>query len=460
MTDISSALRRIDDDLDSSVERLFELLRIPSISTDPSYSSSCVDCANHLSAMLTELGFSSTVHPTPGHPILVSRYAGPPPHLLFYGHYDVQPVDPLDLWDSAPFEPVLVDSPTGEHIRARGSSDDKGQLMTFVEACRAWIETTGSLPCGVTILLEGEEECGSLNMAPFLESHADELKSDLALVCDTNMWDSDTPAITTSLRGMASEEIIVRASDRDLHSGYYGGAARNPIHVLCDILGGLRDKNGRVTLPNFYDGVTDIPPDVKNRWNELGFCVDEFLGSIGLSVPAGESDYSALEQIWSRPTAEVNGIIGGYTGDGFKTVIPSEARAKVSFRLVGEQDPLSIIDSFHNYVGSCLPPDCSVEFIGHARAPAITIDYSSPLIRSASVALSDEWEKPAALISMGGSVPIVSDLKELLGMDSLMVGFGLSDDNIHSPNEKYDMRSYHKGTRSWCRILDSLSSPA
>ncbi|HVK89974.1 MAG TPA: dipeptidase [Mycoplana sp.] len=462
MTNLLPVLDRAAANVPASLERLFELVRIKSISTDPAYKAEVRRGAEWLVTELRTLGFDATVRDTSGHPMVVAHHDGATadaPHVLFYGHYDVQPVDPLDLWENDPFEPAVRDIGGGRRIiTGRGTSDDKGQLMTFVEACRAYKETAGSLPCKVTILFEGEEESGSPSLKPFLEANAAELKADYALVCDTNMWDADTPAISAGLRGLVGEEIVVKAADRDLHSGYFGGAAANPIHVLADILAGLHDETGRVTLDGFYEGVEETPDDVKATWDKLGQTAEKFLGEIGLSIPSGERNRSVLELTWARPTAEVNGITGGYTGDGFKTVIAAEATAKVSFRLVGQQDPAMIRDTFRDYVRSRIPADCSVTFHAHGGSPAIQLPYDSPLLNKAKDALSEEWPKPAVMIGMGGSIPIVGDFQKMLGMESLLVGFGLSDDRIHSPNEKYELRSFEKGIRSWVRIMAALAA--
>ena len=456
---LGQVLEQIDADLEGSLERLFRLLRIESVSTDPAYAASVKTAAEWLGAELSGLGFAASVRSTAGHPIVVAhagKHGGTT--ALFYGHYDVQPVDPLDLWEAPPFEPRLATSPDGKRrIIGRGAADDKGQLMTFVEACRAWKRVTGGLPLGLTLLLEGEEECGSPNLAPFLRDNAGELRADIALVCDTNMWDAATPAITMMLRGLAGEEVIVTAASRDLHSGLFGGAARNPIHVLADILAGLHDQEGKVTVPGFYDGVVDPPAEVMREWQALDFQPEKFLGGVGLSTPAGERDRSVLEQIWSRPTGEVNGVIGGYTGAGFKTVIASRASAKVSFRLVPGQDPAKVSAAFRDYVRQRAPADCRVEFIRHAGSPAISLPFDSDHVARARTALAEEWGKPAAVIGSGGSIPVVGDFKKILGMGSLMVGYGLDDDRIHSPNEKYDLTSFHKGIRSWARILGALA---
>ncbi|EXL09682.1 M20/M25/M40 family metallo-hydrolase [Aquamicrobium defluvii] len=460
MSRLSPVLDRIDQSLDDSLERLFSLLRIRSISTDPEFAADCRKGAEWLVEDLRSIGFDASVRNTPGHPMVVAHHDGPEgsPHVLFYGHYDVQPVDPLELWHDDPFAPALKEVEPGRKvITGRGSADDKGQLMTFVEACRAWKAVHGGLPCRITLLFEGEEESGSPSLKPFLEANAEELKADFALVCDTGMWDRDTPAISTALRGLVGEEVTVHAADRDLHSGEFGGAAANPIRILARALADIHDENGRVTIPGFYDGVEETPSQVLKSWETLGETAESFLGQVGLSIPSGEKGRSVLELVWARPTAEFNGITGGYTGKGFKTVIAAQASAKVSFRLVHKQDPAKIRAAFRKFVEERIPADCSVEFHEHGGSPAIQLSYDSPFLAKAKDALSDEWPKPAVMIAMGGSIPIVGDFQTYLGMESLLVGFGLSDDRIHSPNEKYELSSFHKGQRSWARILDALT---
>ena len=459
---LSSVLERVDADFDKSLERLFTLLRIKSISADSAFDDDCKKAADHIAADIATIGFDAKVLPTAGHPALIGKSNGTGPgkgaHVLFYGHYDVQPVDPLDLWHRPPFEPVVTKHADGRDIIvARGAEDDKGQLMTFVEACRAWKNVTGSLPLDVTILIEGEEEIGSKNFGPFLEKHKSDLAADFALVCDTSMWDQNTPAITTSLRGLVYEEVIVKAANRDLHSGIFGGGAQNPIRVLTRILGGIHDENGHITIPGFYDGVKDLPADIRAQWEKLNLTPDAFLKPIGLSIPAGEKDRLLIEQISSRPTADINGIVGGYTGEGSKTVIPAQASAKISFRLVEGQEPAKIRKAFRDYVTAKVPADCKVEFLDHAGAPAIALDWGMKPLAAARRALTDEWGKDALLIGSGASIPIVADFKRTLGLDSLLIGFGLDDDNIHSPNEKYDLKSFHKGIRSWVRILAAFA---
>jgi acetylornithine deacetylase/succinyl-diaminopimelate desuccinylase-like protein len=455
---LDAILARIDADLNPALARLFELLAIPSISTDPAHAPDVRRAAIWLRDDLARMGFAAELHETPGHPMVVGHMDGPGPHLLFYGHYDVQPVDPLSLWHRAPFSPELEDTPKGKVIRGRGAADDKGQLMTFLEACRAHLAETGALPCKVTVFLEGEEESGSPSLVPYLKTRGQALKADLALICDTGLFSDDVPAITTQLRGLLGEELTITGPRIDLHSGMYGGIAMNPIRVLTRILAGLHDAQGRVQVPGFYDGVEELSPDLAAQWTGLGFDAGAFLGEVGLSQPAGEAGRSGLEMIWSRPTAEVNGIWGGYTGAGFKTVLPAQASAKVSFRLVAGQDPLALRAAFRDWVTAQLPVDCTVTFESHGASPASRMDISHPAFEITRRALSQEWPGEAAFVGGGGSIPVAGYFKEILGMDSILAGFGKDDDAIHSPNEKYDLSSFHRGTRAWARILTGIAA--
>lgn len=462
---LTAVLTRIDTDLHEALARLMKLLEVPSISTDPAYRADCDRAADMLVSDLESIGFEASKRVTPGHPMVVA-HGGPTkaradgskvPHLLFYGHYDVQPVDPLALWDTPPFEPRIEDHAGEDVIRARGASDDKGQLMTFIEAMRAYVAETGALPCRITIFLEGEEESGSPSLVPFMKENAEELRADIGMICDTGLFQSKTPAIVTQLRGLMAEELILRAANKDLHSGMFGGLARNPLHVMTQILADLHDENGAVTLPGFYDDVPELDPALKAQWDGLGFDHDGFLGDVGLSRPAGETGRTPLEQLWSRPTAEVNGLIGGYTGEGFKTVLPAEARAKVSFRLVGGQDPEKVHAAFVDFVNARLPEDVTAEFpLGHG-APASQMATDDPMFEAARGALSDEWGLEAAFVGCGGSIPIAGHFQDILGMEAMLIGFAGDDDQIHSPNEKYGVRNFHKGMRSWARILDALA---
>ena len=454
---LDAVLSRIDTDLPQALDRLLDLLRIPSISTDPAFKADCAKAADWLVDDLKSLGFEAVSRPTPGHPMVVAHGGTGDKHLLFYGHYDVQPVDPLTLWDRDPFDPEIQDTAKGRVIRGRGSSDDKGQLMTFLEACRAWKAVHGTLPGKLTIFLEGEEESGSPSLIPFMQENAAELKADIALICDTGLFDDNTPAITTMLRGLLGEEMTVHAASKDLHSGSYGGAAANPIKILAKILGNMTDATGRIVIPDFYDGVTELPDNIRAQWQSLSFDHAKFLGDVGLSIPIGEQDRTPLEMIWSRPTAEINGMWGGYTGDGFKTVLPAQAHAKVSFRLVGDQDAEAIRKNFRAWVEAQLPADCSVEWKSHGAGGASVMSIEDPAFEAARLALGQEWGKPAAYIGCGGSIPIAGYFKTYLDMDAMLIGFGRDNDQIHSPNEKYDLECFHKGIRSWARILEKLT---
>lgn len=461
MGSIDAVLNTIDANLDASTERLFDLLRIPSVSTDPAYTAHCQRAAQWLADQLSGLGYAAEVRQTPGHPIVVGRARAKrkdAPHVLFYGHYDVQPPDPLELWETEPFAPRLADGKQGRDIVARGASDDKGQLMTFVEACRAF-EANGGLPCNVTFLFEGEEETGSPSLPGFLAAHKEELSEPgLALVCDTGMWNAATPAITVMLRGLAQEEVILRGPSHDLHSGMFGGPVLNPVHVLAKIIADLHDAEGKVTLPGFYDGVPELPEDIAEQWRQLEFDERAFLSGLGLTRVGGEAGRSVIEQIWARPTCDVNGIVGGYTGKGSKTVLPAQAGAKFSFRLVGAQDPKKVVETFRAFVRERLPTDATAEFVSHGASGALQLPFSSEALKRARRALEDEWGKEAALVGCGGSIPIVGAFKRDLGMDALMIGFALEDDRIHSPNEKYSYTSFHKGARSWARVLAALAA--
>ena len=455
---LDHVLQRLDANLPGALERLKDFVRIPSVGTDPAHNADTRRAAEWLCAQLQDLGFEAAVRDTTGQPMVVGRSApGGARSILFYGHYDVQPVDPLNLWDRDPFDAQVEDTPQGQVIRGRGACDDKGQLMTFVEAMRAWKEVHGAVPAGLILLFEGEEESGSPSLRPFLTENADELRASLALICDTSLYADGRPAITTQLRGLMGDEIVIRAADRDLHSGSFGGLAANPIQILANALAAVKDDQGRVTLPGFYDGVEELSNQLRADWDDLDFDASEFLSRVGLKDPVGEKGRTGLEMVWARPTFEINGISGGYAGEGFKTVLPAEARAKVSCRLVAGQDPDRVREALRDHVRRFVPADCTVEFHGHGNSGASRMDVSDPAFQAARAALSEEWGREAAYIGAGGSIPIGGDFQEILGMDSMLIGFGRDDDRIHSPNEKYNVESFAKGARSWARIMARLA---
>lgn len=467
MSDIDKVLAQLDGQREAALQRLFSFIRIESISNDPAYKEACLKAAEMARGFLDEIGFEAEVALTSGHPMVLGHYrsqqlaksGASKPHLLFYGHYDVQPVDPLGDWHRPPFDPCLVE--TGENgtvIHGRGSSDDKGQLMTFLEAARAWREVTGDLPIDVTVLLEGEEECGSPSLDEFLKQRSGALKADFALVCDTLQWDKDTPGITTMLRGLASLEVRVTGPNRDLHSGMYGGPALNPLKALARAIASLHDEKGRVLVPGFYEGVREPEKAVSEQWRSSGFEEADFLEDIGLTQTHGEKGYSLLEQLWCRPTIEVNGLWGGYTGPGHKTVIPSKATAKLSFRLVAGQNPQNIIGAIKDHLRAALGPDIRAEFDDPQGSAAVDFDLEKPQIKIAEEVLEAEFKRKPVRLGCGGSIPIVEVFERELGLDCLLIGFALNDDCIHAPDEKYNLKSFEKGARAFARFIGRLAT--
>ena len=440
-------------------------MRIPSIGAAPEHAADCRAAAEFARQQLEDMGFDAKLRETGGHPAIVAHHPGPAaqsgrgdvPHLLYYGHYDVQPADPLSLWNSPPFEPTIVDGPHGQRVYARGAVDDKGQVSMWLGAFRAWFEATGGLPCRITALIEGEEETGSVNFKPFVIANRDELKADICIISDTGMWDIDTPAISSSLRGMTYMEVTLKAASRDLHSGMYGGSALNPINALTKALGQLTDAQGHIQVPGFYDGIADISAGKANQWASLGFDESKFLGDIGLSVPVGEAGRGALERLWARPTVDICGIWGGYSGPGTKTVIAAEASAKVSFRLVPGQDPEAVQQGFIAFMQARVPADARLEFTTFGTSPGLEMNTDGPFMQAAQAALADEYGRPAVMIGCGGSIPVVDTITRELGMDSVLMGFGLDDDQVHSPNEKFEVRCFQQGLRSHARLLGKLA---
>ncbi len=475
---VEKVLDRLSSNDKAAVGRMIDWLKIPSISTDPKFRDDTRRAADWLAAQLRELGLTVQIKETgdigadgkgKGHPIVLAESAAKPgytgPKVLFYGHYDVQPVDPVNLWDSPPFEPVVrpaVEGGPGERVVARGAVDDKGQVASFVEALRAWKETTGHATNGVpfTVLIEGEEESGSVNLERFVKENAADLKAcDVCLISDTGMLGRDRPAITYGVRGLAYTEVTLHGPNQDLHSGLWGGRCPNPNNELVKVLAGLWDADRRVTIPGFYDDVRDLRPEEREAWKKLGINAAESLKSIGLPPQAdvGEKGFSSTEREWARPTAEINGIIGGYTGHGAKTVIPASALAKVSFRLVADQDPAKVTKSFFAWLESRTPPGCRWEFHDHGGGFGVTVPTDSPLLSAATRALERAANRRPELIKSGGSIPVAGLLKKLLGIDTIFMGFGLEDDRVHSPNEKFELACFRLGCRSHAMFIDELS---
>jgi acetylornithine deacetylase/succinyl-diaminopimelate desuccinylase-like protein len=460
MYSTDAVLARLEQAEGAAQERWMNWLRIASISAQPAHAADCRAAAEFCRAELAAMGFAAQLVETEGHPVVLAHHSGPPgengKRLLYYGHYDVQPPDPLELWQSPPFEPQVVDGPHGKRVVARGAVDDKGQVAMWLAAFRAWHDVAGTMPVPITVLIEGEEEIGSPNLERFVVAHREQLQADGVVVSDTDMWDVATPAICTSLRGLVYLQVDLQAASRDLHSGMFGGAALNPINALTHALGQLHDATGRVALEGFYHGVAEVPAEQAAQWAALGFDEAGFLGGIGLTKPAGEVGRGPLERLWARPTADINGIWGGYTGEGAKTVIPARASAKVSFRLVPGQDPERIAQSFRRFMQARVPADANLAFQSFGASPGMVVALDNPLISAARKSLAEEYGRPAVLIGGGGSIPVVEAFKRLLGLDTLLMGFGLSDDQIHSPNEKFEVVCFRHGMRSHARLLGRL----
>lgn len=456
---INDIKAHLKDGFEQSVERLSSLLRIPSIGTDPAFEAETLEAANWLVRELRDIGFEAGLRETPGQPAVVAHHPGPGsegPRILYYGHYDVQPAEPLDLWTTPPFEPAIVDGPHGKRIVARGAVDNKGQSMMFIEAFRAWKAVHGTLPAAVTVFLEGEEESGSPSLDGFLDAHKDELNADVCIVSDTNMWDIETPALGIMLRGLLYLEIALHGPSQDLHSGLYGGAVPNPLNILTKILGDLHDDEGKIQIPGFYDDIEDLG-ELDRAWQSLAFDEAAFLGTAGLARSTGEAGCSTLQRIWSRPTCDLNGVFGGYTGAGAKTVIPAKATAKLSCRLVPGQDARKIKDGFQAFLDARMPKGCRYQLDQLGAAPALKVSTDSPYLRAAEAALNDVFGKPPVPVGMGGSIPAVGAIREHLGIESILMGFGLDDDRVHAPDEKFELQCFKNGMLSHAVLLGQLA---
>jgi acetylornithine deacetylase/succinyl-diaminopimelate desuccinylase-like protein len=449
---LQSVLQTIDARRQQIVASLQEFLRIPSISSNPDHAADMQHCAQWLCDQLSAGGLECRIMPTVGHPVVVAknRHTAGRPTVLFYGHYDVQPPDPLDQWTTPPFEPTV----RGNALYARGAVDDKGQVWAHVQAIAAW--SKAGLPVNLTMLIEGEEEIGSENLADFIRSNRELLSADIAVISDTNQFARGIPAITYALRGLVYMEVTLRGPDHDLHSGLYGGAVPNPANLLCELLASLHDKQRRVDIPGFYDRVLPLTPQERDMWRTLPMDEAAFAAELK-TKPVGEAGYTTLERIWARPTCDINGITAGYQGPGAKTVIPSQASAKVSMRLVPEQDSAAIRDAFTQTLRQRCPQGTSIQIVCQSHTPAVLVPMQSPAMELAAEAVQIGFGVRPALIRGGGSIPVVALIKSILGIDTLLVGFGLPDDRVHSPNEKFDLDALHNGTRTAAALYERLA---
>jgi acetylornithine deacetylase/succinyl-diaminopimelate desuccinylase-like protein len=435
---------------------LSDLLRIPSVSTLPSHREDMRTAARWLADHLRSIGLDVDVIATQGHPLVYAEWLGARgrPTILGYGHYDVQPADPLDLWTAPPFEPTV----RGRSMYARGAADNKGPVFTLIAAIRAYLQTGTPLPVNVKLLVEGEEESGGESIAAYVRSHADRLRADAALVLDTGMFAPGIPAITLGLRGIVMTEVFVQGAARDLHSGIYGGAAPNPFVALAEIITGLKDPDGRILIPHFYDRVEPPSPAEKSGWERLPFDEQAFLqNEIGASALTGEPGRSVLERIWARPTLDVHGMPGGFIGEGSKTVIPARASAKISMRLVPRQDPSEVLHQFEEHVRRLQPRGTHASVRLYHPAPPVLMSPDAPAIAAARRALTEAFGREPVLVRSGGSIPIVSDFIGRLRLPVVLSGWALPDAGAHSPDEKLDLEHFHKGIVAVMRFLEHMA---
>ena len=454
--DSQDVLARIDAEKESYLEELKDYIRIPSISTDPAYNGEVLRASEFLLGKLREAGLTAERIETGGHPLVYAEWMGAPgkPTVLFYGHYDVQPVDPIELWRNPPFEPTVE----GDKLVARGSTDDKGQSYTHVKGVAALLKERGSLPVNVKFLVEGEEESGGKSIEEYVRQDAGKrLACDAVVISDTSLYAPGQPSLIYGLKGLCYMEIKVTGPNRDLHSGTFGGAVTNPLNALCQIVAKLRDeKTGKILIPGFYDDVRALAGWERDEFAKLPFDENAYRQELGVSELFGEEGYSTRERTWARPTCDVNGIFGGYMGKGAKTVLPSWGGAKVSMRLVPDQEPAKIAKLFTDYVLSIAPPGVKVEVETLHGADPVVVEAQGPIVDAAMDAMQEIWGARPVRIREGGSIPIVSTFASVLGAPVLLLGFGLNDDGLHSPNEKFNISHFYKGIQSVARLLDRL----
>lgn len=439
----------INENRDRFLDELMDLLRIPSVSADPAFAGDVQRTAEAVADHLRKAGAEQVeVIPTAGHPIVYGEKIIDPakPTVAVYGHYDVQPPDPLELWESGPFEPVIKQTKTHPDgaIYARGSCDDKGQMFMHIKAFEAMV-ATDSLPCNIKFMIEGEEEVGSEHLEQFLHEHKERLACDVILISDTSIIANETPSITTGLRGLSYVEVELTGPNRDLHSGVYGGAVGNPINVLCEMIAGMMNEDKHITIPGFYDDVEVVSPDERVEMNKAPFDLEDYKSDLGINEIRGEAGYTTMERTSIRPTLDVNGIWGGYTGEGAKTVLPSKAFAKISMRLVPNQDPDKITKLFKDYFEAAAPAAVKVEVRPHHGGEPVVTPTDTPEYQAAHKAMATTFGKDPIPKREGGSIPIVALFESVLGVKSVLMGFGLDSDAIHSPNEHYGLFNFFKG---------------
>jgi acetylornithine deacetylase/succinyl-diaminopimelate desuccinylase-like protein len=435
-------------------DQLKDLLRIPSVSAQPDHDADTRRAAEFLLQDLKTIGLKAELIETKRHPILYGEWLGAPgkPTLLIYGHYDVQPPEPLEPWNTPPFEPTVKDG----NIHARGATDDKGQMFTHIKAVQAWLKSADTLPVNIKLLIEGEEEIGGLNLEEYVANHTKWLACDYAVISDTSQFAPGKPAITYGLKGLAYFELIVKGANRDLHSGTYGGAVANPLNALATILASLKGPDGRIAIEGFYDSVRPLEDWERAEFAKLPFSEAEFRDDLGVQELVGEEGYTTLERKWARPTCDINGIFGGYAGPGPKTVLPCQAGAKFSFRLVPDQDPRTVETLLRAHVEKVCPAGVTYEILTHHGAPAVLVDVNTPGFRAAVKAVEAGFGVKPVFIREGGSIPVVGLLKDHLKVDTLLLGWGQNDDNLHGPNEKFSLADFHRGIKSSAHLFEAL----
>ncbi len=458
-------MNQLDSYLDEHQSRfeneLCEWLQIPSVSTDQSFAADVRRAAQWLQQRVESIGLDTELIETCGHPIVYAQSAPIPgaPTVLVYGHYDVQPPDPLDEWQTPPFQPDI----RGRNVYARGATDDKGQLITHVFAVESWMKTMGHLPVQVKFLIEGEEECGSQGLNEFLAGQYDrdlpvqeKMRADIAVISDTSQYAPGVPAITYGLRGICYFELHLAGPNQDLHSGAFGGSVTNPANALTDMLSAIVDQNGRIQIPGFYDDILPLTQREKGQLEELRFDDQEYMQQLGVAGLNGEQGYPTLERRWSRPSFDINGLTSGYQGAGAKTVLPSKASAKFSFRIVPDQQPEKIATALESMLRSICPAGIAMNLVDMHSARGFVLPLESPYMEAASQAIAHGFDKKPVFIRSGGSIPVVNAFSEILGIDTLLLGWGQDDDNPHSPNEKFSLDDFARGIRSSARLWDEL----